>query len=226
MSYPDRATQMAIALEALGLGSDAGFQDVRMAWKHIAFTTHPDRNHGDRSAFDKAKAAYDFLVKQVPPTRPGKGEPQRAAPTPSAPKAPAPGRPRVTTRAADLSLDTRYRCRAALDADAAPMESFRIGDTADAHIPPDGTESRTDHVPTSILRHGRDVTFLIDNPLAPGANRVAVPRSLFGTRRAQPPIVVALHSSIAGPREVEMPEAVRARVFPDTRTVTFCFSGA
>ena len=52
------------ALEALGLESDAGFDEVRAAWRSLAKEFHPDVNRGDPEAakrFQQIQAAYDVL---------------------------------------------------------------------------------------------------------------------------------------------------------------------
>ena len=52
------------ALDALALGTDASFDEVREAWRRLAKANHPDLNPGDADAaqrFRAAQAAYDVL---------------------------------------------------------------------------------------------------------------------------------------------------------------------
>jgi hypothetical protein len=52
------------ALDALGLGSDAAFEDVKAAWRKLAKANHPDTHPGDKEAaerFRKVQAAYEVL---------------------------------------------------------------------------------------------------------------------------------------------------------------------
>ena len=52
------------ALSALGLDSDASFDEVRSAWRALAKENHPDVRPGDANAatkFQQIQAAYDVL---------------------------------------------------------------------------------------------------------------------------------------------------------------------
>lgn len=52
------------ALDALELEVDAGFDDVKAAWRRLAKANHPDVRPGDEDAaerFRKVQAAYDVL---------------------------------------------------------------------------------------------------------------------------------------------------------------------
>lgn len=52
------------ALDLLGLESDAGFEDIRSAWRRMAKANHPDVCPGDADAavrFQAVQAAYEVL---------------------------------------------------------------------------------------------------------------------------------------------------------------------
>jgi curved DNA-binding protein CbpA len=52
------------ALEVLELETDATFDDVRLAWRRLAKTNHPDVRPGDAEAakrFQAIQAAYEVL---------------------------------------------------------------------------------------------------------------------------------------------------------------------
>lgn len=52
------------ALDVLGLEADAGFDEIRAAWRRLAKENHPDMCPGDEAAagrFRAAQAAYDVL---------------------------------------------------------------------------------------------------------------------------------------------------------------------
>jgi len=50
-------TEAAFAL--LGLSTTATLAEVRLAWKRLAMTLHPDRG-GDPAEFDRTKRAYEL----------------------------------------------------------------------------------------------------------------------------------------------------------------------
>lgn len=53
-------------LEVLGLPSDAGDEDIRRAYKKLAFVLHPDRNQGDKEkeiAFQKLNEGGIIFLK-------------------------------------------------------------------------------------------------------------------------------------------------------------------
>lgn len=52
------------ALDVLELDADAGFEDIRAAWRRLAKANHPDLKPGDAEAaarFQAVQAAYDVL---------------------------------------------------------------------------------------------------------------------------------------------------------------------
>lgn len=53
------------ALDVLELESDAGFDDIRLAYRRLAKANHPDLNKGEEAAtrFRAVQAAYDVLRK-------------------------------------------------------------------------------------------------------------------------------------------------------------------
>lgn len=59
-----RSREEIRALELLGLDTDAGFEEVRLAWRRLAKENHPDLRPDDAEAqarFQAAQAAYDVL---------------------------------------------------------------------------------------------------------------------------------------------------------------------
>ena len=57
MEPVDKVRARADALADLGLSPCAGSQEIRDAWRQIAFHSHPDHKDGDSSGFSRAKAA-------------------------------------------------------------------------------------------------------------------------------------------------------------------------
>src|SRR5262245_42946264 len=55
------------ARELLGVGDDAGHDEIQRAFRALAQRTHPDHG-GDRSAFEATVDAYESLRRTPPPT--------------------------------------------------------------------------------------------------------------------------------------------------------------
>ncbi|MGI9369200.1 MAG: DnaJ domain-containing protein, partial [Ruegeria sp.] len=96
----DRIKARAAAFEELGLAQRAGSDEVRAAWRSIAFRAHPDQQNGDSSEFTRAKKAYDFLRAEG---LAGKDYDDEASATPR--------RPTVQSRVTNLNDDDTSACR-------------------------------------------------------------------------------------------------------------------
>ena len=103
MEHVDEFKARKDALADLGLDPDADSEDIRDAWRRIAFHAHPDHTGGDSTNFARAKAAYDYLRK--------KGYTAKEADTgPRKPK-----RPRLRKRIIELAPEDIATCQAMLD---------------------------------------------------------------------------------------------------------------
>jgi hypothetical protein len=185
----------AEALRALGLRPRASAEDVRSAFRRLAFETHPDRHKGHEDEFARIREAYEMLRE---------GDTVATA---------APARPSLAPKVSEVSEALRAACRALLEEGAPALEG------------PDGCEGRRgrDHVAHAIRRQGRVVSYLVPTPLAEGANRVALPvGDLLDPRRVTSKLV-RVSSRQAGPGRVEVPDAVREELFPGARSVSIEF---
>lgn len=216
MSYVERVNSLAGAREVLGISPQAGEKDIRAAWKRVAFDTHPDRNGGSRTAFDRAKAAYALLLGEEPGVRPRR------------PTGPAnASRPRVMARSEHLSPECVAACAQVLsEPERFPGAAPRHGT---AHFGLDGTvvagQPTTDHIPATTEREGRNVVFVFQTGLSQGINRVAVPSSEFCDRRKFAPRIVVFRSPTAGSGVVAIPPEVLQSMLPGARSAKLRFTG-
>ena len=187
------------ALRTLGLRPRASAEDVRQAFRRLAFATHPDRQKGHEDEFAKIREAYEMLKE---------GDTAASA---------APSRPSIETRVSEVSEAMRDACRALLAEGAPAIEAPDRGDAP--------AEAR-DHVPHAVRRQGRQVSYLVPTPLAKGSNRVAVPvGDLLDPRRVTSKLV-RVNSARNGPGRVEVPDEVREELFPGARSVSIEFGEA
>lgn len=113
-NYPTSSEGFA-ARDILGLGPDAGWEEIRSAYRKAAAEHHPDRG-GDPEAYLRVQAAYNVLKDEfgarTPQNRaesaPGGPEAQPAPSTPPEPQpeSPAPARPAPSPTEASASKPT------------------------------------------------------------------------------------------------------------------------
>lgn len=190
--------EKAQALKTLGLGYDATQDDIRSAWKRLAFEKHPDRNTGSHDELTAINTAYSELRNEGAYTAPAH---QR--------------RPALRTQTVDISPDAEAICQSVLDkvnADLAPGE-----------VSEDTKVGRADHVPCSLRRRGRNLSYIIRTPLEEGSNRVALPTGALEHSRKVTPKVMTFNSTESGTGKVEVPEDIRATLFPGARSVRIHF---
>ena len=210
MEPVDKIKARADALNALGLDQSAGPEDIREAWRQIAFHAHPDHTGGDYSDFSQAKSAYDFLRKEG---LTGKGAEFSAMPR----------RPRLKKRVIELAAEEIAACRARLNPDLALSH---LPDAPDADCG-DGTcrdkTCESDHVPDAVGCFGRDLTFFVATPVCEGANRVALPTSVLTSRRHNETEILSFQSRDSGSGDVVIPDTIRERKFPGAKSVKIRF---
>jgi hypothetical protein len=211
MSPIERARAKSDALRALGLSGQAKPGEIRAAWKRLAFETHPDRNGGSLDAFAEARAAYDLLASEANRTNT-----KAASPTPAADemRVAVSRRPSVAGKVIQFSEDVLARCRGMLEEKIA-------ADVARS----DGSRScTTDHVARSVHCRGRCLSYTVDTRLGDGINRVALPSNILADPKRAKPQIVTFRSEGSGSGDVEIPEALRARLFSGARNVRIRFA--
>lgn len=197
MTPIERARARQDALDTLGVGAHASNKELRAAWKARVRQSHPDQHAGDDTEYRAARAAYEYLAGESDSfDRPA------AEPKPQAARSAHHRRVRVKTRMLDLAEDSDALARALEENDTAPA---------------------ADHVPQTVRRRGRRLTYIIKAPLQEGANRVAIPSGALGGASGQAPQVVTFNSPKAGPGKVVLPDEIRESLLPGSRQVRIQF---
>ncbi len=193
----------AKAIETLGVSENATPDEIRAAWRKLAFSLHPDRNDGEGDALAEVNAAYEYLRNDNPATaRPRPGPMQRAAGYQR--------RPAVVTRIVELTPSEATACHGSLDAEPKNPEQ----------------EVVAQHVPATIRRKGRRLSYIVRSSLEVGSNRVALPAGELEGNRKVTPKVVTFSSAHRGPGRIVVPDQMRESMFPGAKSVSIHFEGA
>lgn len=221
MTPIEKAQAKSAAMAALGLGGRPAADEIRAAWKRIAFRTHPDRNGGALDAFARARAAYDLLWSELPEEARGGAGSEAGTGTRPQRRTAMGRRPRVAARVTEFSAEVIAHCRDVLreERGEADAGSARAGTAA----PPHATAT-LDHLPKAVHREGRCLTYVVATPLAAGTNRVALPTAILEDPRKVSPRIVSFRANASGPGDIEIPEAMRMRLFPGARSVRIRFA--
>ncbi len=202
MEHVDEFKARKDALADLGLDPDADSEDIRDAWRRIAFHAHPDHTGGDSTNFARAKAAYDYLRK--------KGYTAKEADTgPRKPK-----RPRLRKRIIELAPEDIATCQAMLDPGRALPHLSQQDES---------NYVASDHVPDAVGCYGRHLTYFVTTPVCQGANRVALPTSVLSASRNTETEVLSFQSNDKGAGEVVIPDTICERKFPGAKSVRIRF---
>ena len=205
MSPIDRVAQRAKAFTVLGVSASATQDDIRKAYRQLAFDKHPDRNPDTETEFARIAEAYRFVSDHAAELG--------IKPTP-ANDSPAP-RPRTVSRtvsrpsvqAAETAFDeaTIADCKALLDAEGGPG---------------------TLHASTAVYRVGRSMTYFVPTPIEKGRNEVVVPTGMLSDSRKSLPKIVAFDSREAAGGFFEMAAEDCAEYFPGARKIQIRFASA
>lgn len=231
MSPLEKVRARAAALEVLGVSHHANQDEIRTAWRRLAFESHPDRNDGAHVDFERVRAAYDFLqggpVPVAVPDKPVATE-DAPAPAPSRPKVP---RPSLTKRVEDLGEEIQDACQSVLKEDERIAAGMAAANSAAADDAPQTVEAEArarpfkDHVPASFSRLGRSLTFRVNNPLRKGINRVAMPTTVLAHDKAPNPRILSFFSHDDGAGVIHVPDSVAREMFPGAKSVRLRFVG-
>ncbi len=209
MEPADKIRARQDALAHLGLDPSANSDDIREAWRHIAFHAHPDHTEGDSSGFANAKAAYDLLRREGMVAKGTAGSAARK-----------PRRPKIRKRVIELDATAIDACRDMLrnvlsqskESDADPVSSGKGAQSA-----------LSDHIPEAVGCNGRHLTYFVTSSVCEGANRVALPTTVLAGCRHAETEVLSFQSKESGAGEVVVPDAIMARKFPGAKSVRIRF---
>ncbi|MEM6657165.1 MAG: J domain-containing protein [Pseudomonadota bacterium] len=208
MEPVDKIKERTAALADLGLDQCADADDIRDAWRRIAFGAHPDHTSGDCAEFARAKAAYDFLREQGLAVKGAPGSATRM-----------PRRPRLKKRLIELPEQDIATCLARLNPDRALMHSTESDEQT---VQPTHCAA-SDHVPQAVGCYGRHLTYFVATPVLEGANRVALPTSVLTSARTVETEILSFQSNDTGSGEVVVPDTICERKFPGAKSVRIRF---
>lgn len=202
MSPIERVAQRAQAFTVLGVSASASQEDIRKAYRKLAFDKHPDRNPDAGSEFARIAEAYRFVKENAAELGIKPGEPKRGV-TPSRPRTVS--RPSVLAEEVTFDDATLFECEALLNAEGGPG---------------------TLHVARAVYRVGRKLTYFVPTAMAPGRNEVVVPTGMLSdSRRALPKIVAFDSRETSGGTFVMAAENCEAH-FPGARGIQIRFASA
>ncbi|QMU57245.1 MAG: DnaJ domain-containing protein [Boseongicola sp.] len=201
-----KAKAVAEAQDILGVPAYASEPQIREAWKKLAFEMHPDRGVGSNDQLANINAAYSLLKDRCESGQTNADYWEKAkAQTRPASQMVKP-RPGLKTKTDDLGDTAKAECQALLDENEAPET---------------GT---ADHLPVSIRRRGRDFVYIVETGLNRGMNRIAVPTGDLVNSRRVTPRLVNFMASANGAGSFNVPDDLRAKLFPGARSVRIDFA--
>lgn len=252
MNFFEKAQARAHALDVLGLTGHPDDEEIRAAYKKLAFEKHPDRGEGSAEEFARINAAYTLLkddkgYSAADMLRPAPTDtrattfhsrPRRTAASTdeemsSADKGAyvAPRRMRTTDRSRIFAVNqsTADECRMLLDeipfmAEPDPDEQSLRANIMNAIKDMDAPHiPHTNHVPVAIRQSGRRISYMVSDQIKEGVNRVAVPTGAFSDKRKAVPIMVRFKADRNGVGTHVVATATLASSFPGAKSVRVHF---
>ncbi len=213
MTPIDRVAQRAQAFTVLGVAATASRNDIRQAYRKLAFDTHPDHSPETTAEFVRITEAYRFVTDNADelgikddivnePQPAAKSEPARPQQSVSPRKV---SRPQVQASETNFEQEELDECQALLDDEGGPG---------------------TLHLSTAVYRVGRSLTYFVPTALAKGRNEVAVPTGMLMDSRRVMPRIIAFDASEASGGYFEMDSETCAEHFPGARAIQIRFATA
>lgn len=204
MSPIDRLASKTQAFETLGVSTEATKNEIRAAYRMLAFKKHPDQHPECGSEFARITEAYRFICEHADELgiteAPAEEE---VANEPVAPRRVS--RPALQATEEEFDATTMLECEAHLD---------------------EYEGTFTGHVPSAIYRKGRNLTYFVKTPLAKGRNAVSLPTGMLEDTRKTLPKLVTFDFRDAHGGYFEMPAETCAEHFPGARKIQIRFASA
>lgn len=198
MSPIDRVSLRAQAFTVLGVPPEASRDEIRKAYRKLAFSKHPDQHPEFAKEFALITEAYRTICENAEEL----GLTETPAPANEPVKPSRVSRPSVKAEESQFDAETIAECQAFLD----------NHDT-------DGTC----HVASRLYRMGRSLTYFVAAPLAKGVNHVAVPTGMIADSRRVLPRIITFDAREAAGSMYEMPSDLCGQHFPGARSLRVRF---
>jgi hypothetical protein len=201
MSPIDRVSLRSQAYAILGVDPHASYDEIRRAFRDLAFRKHPDQHPDFAEEFARITEAYRTICEHADAL--GLSKPKTPA---NRPTTPAPvNRPSVAASETEFDAETLAECRTLLEAEGGPG---------------------TLHVATRLYRRGRSLTYFVEGSVLPGRNEVVVPTGMIVDARRVLPRIIAFDSREAPGGTYEMAADIRDKHFPGARSLAIRFASA
>ena len=204
MTPIERISQRAQAFTVLGVSASATKDDIRKAYRKLAFEKHPDRNPDTTEEFARIAEAYRFVSDNADAL--GIKEAATPAPPPAASES-----PRRVSRPQVPASETRFD-----DATLAECEALMEDEGGPGAL----------HIATAVYRVGRSLTYFVPTALANGRNEVAVPTGMLTDTRHVLPRIIAFDRCETAGGLFEMPREYCDAYFPGARSIQIRFASA
>lgn len=194
MTPIERVTAKTNAYATLGLTTACTRSELRSAYRKLAFEMHPDHGKGTADEFRRISEAYKFLNEIIPDAKPLQARPAANSVT----------RPSLTPTEIQIDEAALRRCRDCLVEEC--------GDDAAKHIP------------ESVIRNGRALTYIVQARLARGRNRIALPVAGLTDSQAATVVLTVASYQLVGD-QFSVSDHLCKGLFPGARSVTIRFAG-
>ena len=203
MSPIERVHSRTQAFITLGVPTTATRTDIRKAYRALAFAKHPDRNPTCGNEFSRITEAYRYVCDHAQEL--GIKDGPMYAPEGNNSSARRVSRPSLKATEEQFDAATQSECEAYLEAHGG---------------------AGAQHVPSTVSRMGRNLTYYVPTPLMKGRNEVALPTGMLSDTRKTLPRIVSFDFRDAHGCMFEIPEDICAEHFPGARRIRIRFANA
>lgn len=201
MSPIDRVSSRNHAFSTLGVSAMSTKEDIRQAYRRLAFEKHPDHHPERGDEFSEIAKAYQYICDNAEELG------IREAPAPN----PEPKTTRVVSRPTLKATEETFDAAATAECEACLEEEEIEG---------------ARHVASAVYRVGRSLTYFVPTPIGTGMNLVALPTGMLHDTRKTLPRVIAIDRSDALAGMFELSREECDEHFPGARQIQIRFASA